>query len=117
MIKAEQNTIILQKQISSLIQSGEVNLYLGEYIAYNKISVQIDWFDLNATDATIQLQQSNHLEAKWNDLSGLSDTLSSVENTVTFENYEFCGKYLNLNIKCNSLTEGILSVFVVLKGE
>lgn len=116
MVKSETKHILNNNDISILSSEGvEYNLYLGEFTDFNQVSVQIDWSDLNALDAVLQLQQRNCKTMKWNNIPTLIYTMDIANDSVVLENYEFCGKDLNLNIKWNNVSSGKISVFVVMK--
>lgn len=116
MFKPETKQILLNNNIATLSSEGsEYNLFLGRFLEFNQVSVQIDWSGLNATDAVLQMQQNNKEGMKYNNLQSLIYTMDAATDSVTFDIFEFCGSGLNLNIKWNTVNSGNLSVFVVMK--
>lgn len=83
---------------------------------YTKISVQVEWSGLTAAgsiDGSLQMQQRNSSTGSWDNLVGLSQSITQAAESVTFELTSYQGAYLRLAYTATDITAGTIKVGVI----
>lgn len=101
---------VIVPSIGKLSASGET-IFVGNFDNATTISVQVDWFGLNALDGSIKLQHRKNSSAEWSDIPKLIQNLDVADGTITLTRYDYISHYIGLFIDKGSCTNGNINIY------
>ncbi len=103
---------------TGLDATSTATTFCGDFSAYESVSVQVVYRDMDVGDGTIQMQQRFSDATPYSDITGLSATLSTTSATddeETLQDDHFGSAEIGLKYTAGTDTAGTYDVYVMAK--